>query len=64
VDDQKYHTVTPSDLQGKQWVFERPQFLLLNLAVGGDWPGQPTKQTIFPQSMLVDYVRVYKRTTQ
>ena len=64
VDDQKYHTVTPSDLQGKQWVLDHPQFLLLNLAVGGDWPGQPTKQTIFPQSMLVDYVRVYKRTTQ
>ena len=64
VDDQKYRTVTPSDLQGKQWVFDSPQFLLLSLAVGGDWPGQPTSETLFPQTMLVDYVRVYKRNTQ
>ena len=64
VDGLKYRTITRSDLQGKQWVFDLPQFLLLNVAVGGGWTGQPTTETIFPQSMLVDYVRVYKNTAQ
>jgi beta-glucanase (GH16 family) len=35
---------------------------LLNVAVGGDWPGNPDETTVFPQTMLVDYVRVYQRT--
>jgi beta-glucanase (GH16 family) len=43
------------------WVFNHGYFLILNLAVGGDWPGSPNAQTVFPQSMLVDYVRVYQR---
>ena len=64
VDGLKYRTITRSDLQGKQWVFDLPLFLLLNVAVGGGWTGQPTTETIFPQSMLVDYVRVYKNTAQ
>ena len=42
-------------------VFNHAFFLILNLAVGGDWPGSPNAQTVFPQSMLVDYVRVYQR---
>ena len=37
--------------------------MLLNLAVGGDWPGNPDSSTTFPQQMLVDYVRVYTRDT-
>ena len=43
------------------WVFDHPFFLILNLAVGGDWPGSPDNTTAFPQQMLVDYVRVYAR---
>lgn len=43
------------------WVFNHRFFLILNVAVGGDWPGAPDDTTSFPQSMLVDYVRVYKR---
>lgn len=43
------------------WVFDHPTFLILNLAVGGDWPGSPDATTQFPQTMQVDYVRVYKR---
>lgn len=60
VDDQQYFTVTPASLPaGKTWVFTQPQFILLNVAVGGQWPGNPDGTTFFPQQMLVDYVRVY-----
>lgn len=54
---------TPADLPaGTKWVFDHPFFIILNLAVGGDWPGYPDATTRFPQTMLVDYVRVYTRT--
>lgn len=46
--------------EGGQWVFDHPFFLLMNLAVGGDWPGDPDSTTPNPADMLVDYVRVYK----
>ena len=47
LDDQLYFTVTPTNLPpGKQWVFNHDQFLLLNVAVGGDWPGNPDEKTI------------------
>jgi beta-glucanase (GH16 family) len=63
MDGQPYFSVTPARLpKGAAWVFDRPQFLLLNLAVGGGWPGNPNAQTTFPQRMLVDYVRVYDKT--
>jgi beta-glucanase (GH16 family) len=53
---------TPKDLpEGTKWVYDHPFFLLLNVAVGGAWPGYPDETTVFPQRMLVDYVRVYKR---
>ncbi|MGH3855802.1 MAG: glycoside hydrolase family 16 protein [Pseudonocardiaceae bacterium] len=44
---------------GTGWVFNHPFYILLNLAVGGDWPGNPNGTTKFPATMLVDYVRVY-----
>jgi beta-glucanase (GH16 family) len=56
-----YHTERPGLVTG-DWVFEHPFFVLLNLAVGGDWPGNPDAATAYPQQMLVDYVRVYKRS--
>jgi len=62
VDDTPYKTATPANLPaGTKWVFDGPFYLLLNLAVGGDWPGSPDAATAFPQSMLVDYVRVYEQ---
>lgn len=62
VDRKLYATRTPADLPpGTKWVYDRPFFLLLNFAVGGSWPGPPDKHTPFPQKMLVDYVRVYRR---
>jgi len=60
VDTNLYFTATPSRLPGgATWVFTQPQFLVLNVAVGGNWPGYPDGTTVFPQQMLVDYVRVY-----
>jgi beta-glucanase (GH16 family) len=56
-----YATFTPADLpKGAIWPFDDGKyFFLLNLAVGGDWPGSPDATSQFPQEMLVDYVRVY-----
>ncbi len=55
-----YVTHTKKDLpQGTAWAYDHPFFVLLNLAVGGSWPGNPDATTRFPQRMLVDYVRVY-----
>ncbi len=62
VDDHLYATRTPDDLpKGARWVYQHKFFLLLNVAVGGGWPGNPDNTSVFPQTMLVDYVRVYKR---
>jgi beta-glucanase (GH16 family) len=65
IDAHLYATRTPADLPpGTKWVYNHPFFLLLNVAVGGDWPGNPDAFTVFPQSMLVDYVRVYRRANR
>ena len=65
VDDHLYATRTPADLpKGTRWVYNHPFFLLLNVAVGGGWPGNPDASTVFPQMMLVDYVRVYRRASR
>ena len=63
VDDHLYATRTPAEIpKGAKWVYNHPFFLLLNVAVGGGWPGTPDSTTPFPQTMLVDYVRVYQRS--
>jgi len=63
VDGFAYHSATPADLpRGATWVYNHPFFILLNVAVGGRWPGSPDETTVFPQTMLVDYVRVYGPT--
>jgi beta-glucanase (GH16 family) len=65
VDDHLYATRAPADLpKGAKWVYDHPFFLLLNVAVGGGWPGNPDATTVLPQTMLVDYVRVYERAGQ
>jgi beta-glucanase (GH16 family) len=62
VDDHLYATRKPSDLPaGTKWVYDHPFYILLNFAIGGYWPGNPDASTKFPQTMLVDYVRVYKK---
>ncbi len=59
VDGYLYHRVKSSDVSG-EWVYNHPFFLILNVAVGGNFVGFPTDSTSFPQSMYIDYVRVYK----
>jgi beta-glucanase (GH16 family) len=61
---QPYVTYTPSSisgLSGSMWPFDGGQanFIILNMAVGGSWPGNPNGSTTFPAQMLVDYVRIY-----
>jgi beta-glucanase (GH16 family) len=54
-----YATFTPTTQTGT-WPFDSgPEFILLNLAVGGSWPGSPNATTVFPSQMVVDYVRIY-----
>lgn len=60
LDGTLYQTVTPASLNGKRWVYDHPFFILLNFAVGGQWPGSPDASTPFPQQLLVDYVRVFE----
>jgi len=64
VDGQLFFVADKARIQyehGKsEWAYDHPYFLILNLAVGGAWPGHPDATTKFPQSMAVDYVRVYK----
>ncbi len=59
VDDVLYNQITPDDVPG-EWVFNDPFYIILNLAVGGSFVGAPNEETVFPQTMLVDYVRVYE----
>ena len=61
VDDVFYNEITPEDVTG-EWVFNDNSFyIILNVAVGGSFVGPPNSSTRFPQTMLVDYVRVYKQ---
>ena len=60
VDNVLYNQITPSNVKG-EWVFDHPFYIIINLAVGGNFVGAPNSETVFPQTMLVDYVRVYKK---
>lgn len=60
VDDNPYHFETVNNLSN--WPYNQGMFFIMNIAVGGDWPGAPNSTTVFPQTMLVDYVRVYHLT--
>ena len=60
VDGREYHRVERAGFpEQARWVYDHDFFMLLNVAVGGRWPGNPDATTTFPQTMLVDYVRVY-----
>ena len=58
VDGVVYQTRTPADVGGNTWAFNKPFFLILNLAVGGYWPGDPNSSTAFPAQLVVDSVSV------
>lgn len=59
VDDVLYNQITPDKVTG-EWVYDKPFYIILNLAVGGNYVGSPNNETTFPQTMLVDYVRIYE----
>jgi beta-glucanase (GH16 family) len=60
IDDVLYNQITPDDATG-EWVFnDNPFYIILNVAVGGSFAGSTNASTVFPQTMYVDYVRVYK----
>jgi beta-glucanase (GH16 family) len=61
VDNKVYVTTGPSGIKAAYNPFNHPFYLLFNVAVGGDWPGPPDSSTVFPQKMLVDYIRVYQQ---
>ena len=60
VDEYLFQRIQPNDLSG-DWVFNTPFYIILNVAIGGNFVGYPTTGTPFPQSMYVDYVKVYKK---
>jgi beta-glucanase (GH16 family) len=62
LDGRLYATVTPDDLNGNPWVFDHEFYFLLNVAVGGTFSVDPDPSAAFPQAMLVDYIRVHKRS--
>jgi beta-glucanase (GH16 family) len=63
VDGVTYETHTSADTHGNPWAFDHPFFLILNLAVGGNFPGNPDGSSTYPQQYLIDYVHVFAWTT-
>lgn len=61
VDDQVFMSATNANVTTGTYPFNAPFFLIFNVAVGGDWPGPPDANTVFPQRMYVDYVRVFQK---
>jgi beta-glucanase (GH16 family) len=59
VDDTLYHVANAAEV-GSTWVFDHPFFLILNIAVGGNWPGNPDASTRFPQTMEIDYIKIFE----
>ena len=59
IDDTVFFTATKSQVNG-DYPFDKPFFFIMNVAVGGNWPGNPDSSTVFPQRMIVDYVRVFQ----
>lgn len=60
VDGNLYSTVNKADLGAQNYPFNENFYFLINLAVGGNWPGSPDANTYFPQFLIVDYIRIYQ----
>lgn len=62
VDGHSYHKLPSTEIPaGTTWAYDHPFYFIMNVAVGGQWPGNPDDTTTFPQRLLADYVRVYQR---
>jgi beta-glucanase (GH16 family) len=60
-DGEHYYTLTPEVVGDREWVFNKEFFVILNLAIGGQFAGTIGLDTQFPANLYVDYVRVYQR---
>jgi beta-glucanase (GH16 family) len=60
IDDQEIYTFAPNEKTAEIWPFDKPFYLILNLAVGGYFGGFEVDDTIFPQEFIIDYIKVYK----
>ncbi|MDZ7604450.1 MAG: family 16 glycosylhydrolase [Cyclobacteriaceae bacterium] len=61
VDDILIYEFSSKDLQGQPNPFNDDYFFIFNVAIGGNWPGNPNETTVFPQQILVDYIRVFDK---
>lgn len=59
IDDIEFKRITPADINGENWPFNEEFYMIINFAVGGNWPGSPDLTTQFPQWLVVDYVRYF-----
>jgi beta-glucanase (GH16 family) len=64
LDGNQYHEVTITDSINSTSEFHKPHYIILNLAIGGSWPKDPDETTVFPDTVFVDYVRVYKNISK
>jgi len=60
IDDQLFYAFEPKELSPEIWPFDQPFYLLLNLAIGGNFGGHDIDDSIFPQEFVIDYIRVYQ----
>lgn len=60
VDDQQFFSITDTNVTNTAYPFNDDFFFILNVAVGGNWPGNPDGSTVFPQRMFVDYLRIFQ----
>ena len=60
MDEVLFHTIVPANVTNTAFPFNAPFFFIFNIAVGGNWPGNPDKSTAFPQEMEIDYIRVFQ----
>ena len=60
MDETLFHTINLATVQGAVYRFNAPFFMVFNVAVGGNWPGNPDASTVFPQQMEIDFVRVFQ----
>ena len=60
IDDQLFYTFSPKDKNEKTWPFDQPFYIILNLAIGGNFGGPDVDDSIFPQSFVIDHIKVYQ----
>jgi len=61
LDEEEFHTITNEDVTNISFPFNQDFFFIFNIAVGGNWPGNPDETTVFPQEMEIDYIRVFQQ---